>query len=170
MQPTFKDLVDLVSALIWPGVAVLLVLAFRREVKAILRVVVERATKLSGFGVEIELAANQVERERLIQPSTPDEKAKVLRDLEIARAAARKFDYWMKNFTQPPGLTQRNLLLSWLVSDRGSQYVSHDYGVFKTLAEVASKMGYDTLPPPPEDEFLARIAEAEKHEVHRRPR
>jgi hypothetical protein len=163
MNPTFKDLVELISALIWPGIALILILAFRREVKAILRVVIERATKVSGFGVEIELAANQVERERLIQPSTPDEKAKALRDLEIARAAARKFDYWMKNYTQPPGLPHRALLLLWLVSDSGSRYVSHDYGVFKTLAEVASKMGYDTLPPPSEKEFMARIAKAEKH-------
>jgi hypothetical protein len=93
---------------------------------------------VSCFGVEIELEANQVENERVIQSLTPDEKAKALRDLEIARAAARKFDYWMKNYTQPPSLSQRALLLLWLVSESGLRYVFQDYEVFKTLAEVAS--------------------------------
>ena len=55
MKPSFKDLAELISALIWPSVALFLVLVFRWEAKAIFRAVVERATKVSGFGVEIEL-------------------------------------------------------------------------------------------------------------------
>ena len=93
MNTSLIDLADLISALAWPAVAVLLFVTCRGELKALFRVIVERATKVSGFGVEIELAANQVANERLIQSSSPDEKAKALRNLEIAKAAARRFDY-----------------------------------------------------------------------------
>jgi hypothetical protein len=170
VNPTFKDFVDLISALAWPTVALLLVLTFRREARAIFRALFERATKVSGLGMEIELAANQVANERLMQPSSPDEKAKALRDLEIAKAVARKFDYWMKNYNHPEGLSHRDSLLDWLVADRGAWYVSRDYGVFKALAEVASKMGYDTLPPPSEGEFTVKIAEAQEREADWRAR
>ena len=168
MNPTFKDLVELISALAWPCVVLLLVLAFRREAKAIFRAIIERATKVSGLGMEIELAANQVANERLIQPSSPDEKAKAMRDIDIAKAVVRKFDYWMKNYNHPEGLSHRQELLDWLVDDRGARYVSEDYGVFRALAEVAARMGYDTVPPPSEDEFTVKIAEATEHEEYRR--
>ncbi len=131
------------------------------------RAVVERATKVSGLGMEIELAASQVADERLIQASSPDEKAKALRDLEVAKAVARKFDYWMQHYNHPPGKSHRDELLDWLVADRGARYVSSDYGVFKTLAEVASKMGYDTVPAPSEGEFLVKIREADECEEYR---
>jgi hypothetical protein len=170
VNPTFKDIVDLVRALAWPSVALLLVLAFRREAKAIFRAVIERSTKVSALGVEIELAARQVVDERLMQPSSLDDKTKSLRDVEIAKAAARKFDYWMKNYNHPPDRSHRDNLLAWLVADRGARYVSRDYNVFKALAEVASKMGYDTLPAPSEAEFNFKIQDYDERDANRRAR
>ena len=161
MAPTFKDLVDLVGAIAWPGVVLLLGLAFRREIRHLLNAVVERATKLSGLGVTVELAAHQVESERLSEETSPEEKAKALRDVEIARAVAPKFDYWKKKYRHPEGISDRDSLLSWLDADRGARYVSADYGVFKALAEVLAKMGYETLPPPSETEFRLKVADYE---------
>lgn len=170
MTPTFKELVELVSALAWPSVVLILALAFRREAKAVFRAVVERATKLSGLGVEVELAASQVASERLMERSSPEEKAKALRDLEVAKAVSRKFDYWMKNYNHPPGISHRDELLDWLVADRGARYISGDYGIFKALADVLSKMGYDTLPPPSEAEFRIKLTEADEREEYRHAR
>ena len=45
-----------------------------------------------------------------------------------------------------------------------------DYGIFKALAEVASKMGYDTLPAPSEVEFMVKVAEADEREEYHRAR
>jgi len=120
--------------------------------------------------MEIEFAGIQVANERLTQPSTLDEKAKALRDLEVAKAVARKFDYWMRNYNHPPGKSHRDELLDWLVADRGARYVSRDYGVFKALAEVVEKMGYDTIPAPSEGEFMVKVAEADEREEYHRAR
>ena len=125
---------------------------------------------MSGLGMEIELAGNQVASERLNEPSSPDEKARALRDLEVAKAVARKFDYWMRNYNHPPDESHRDALLTWLVADRGARYVSRDYGIFKALAAVVSKMGYDTVPPPSEGEFRVSIAEADEREESWRTR
>ena len=170
MNPTFNDIVDLLNALIWPLVLVFLVLMFRRETKSVIRAVVERVTKVSAFGIEIQLAANQVASDRLGRRASPEEKAKSLRDLEIARAAAMKFDYWMKNYNHPASLSHRDAMLNWLVADRGALYVARDYGVFKALAEVVSKMGYNTDPPPSEKEFEAWLEEADKQDAKHRTR
>ena len=170
LKPTFKDLVDLVSSLAWPAVVLLLGFAFRRELRALFAAVVERATKVSGLGLSVELAASQVADERLGQRSSPDEKARALRDLEVAKAVAKKFDYWMRNYNHPPGRSHRDKLLEWLVADRGARYVSGDYGIFKALAEVVARMGYDTVPPPSEGEFVVKLAETEEREEHRRGR
>jgi hypothetical protein len=170
MNPTFKDLVSLVSAIAWPSVTVLMALAFRREVKGIFRAVTERANKVSGLGIQIELAGNQVTSERLLQASSPDEKAKALRDVEIAKAAAQRFDYWMKNYNHQPGLSHRDELLRWLVMDHGALYVSRDYGVFKALAEVVARMGYDTIPPPLEKEFMLWNQESDNRVKNRHAR
>jgi hypothetical protein len=171
VNPTFKDIVDLVSALAWPATVLILAFAFRRELKAVFRAVLDRATKLSGLGVTVELAASQVQTERLSEGSPPEEKAKALRDLEVAKAIAPKFDYWMKNYNHPPGKSNRDELLDWLSADRGSRYVSRDYGIFKALAEVLAKMGYDTIPAPTEGEFSVALTEVdEREEEYRRSR
>jgi hypothetical protein len=160
MNPTFGDVVSLIAALAWPMAVIFLTLAFRREVKAFFRALGERATKLSWMGAQLELAANQVTTDRLVQPSSSDEKATALHEVEIARAVAGKFDYWMRNYNHPSAQSHREALLDWLVHDRGAQYVGRNYGVFKALAEILSKMGYDTAPPPSEGEFMAKLFEA----------
>ena len=171
MNPTFKDIVDLVSSLAWPAVVLILACAFRRELKAVFSAVLDRATKLSGLGVTVELAASQVQTERLSEDSLPEQKAKALRNLEVAKAIAPKFDYWMKNYNHRPGRSHRDELLDWLSADRGSKYVSRDYGIFKTLAEVLAKMGYDTIPAPSDGDFRVALAEAdEREEEYRRRR
>lgn len=170
MTPTFKDIVDLVGALAWPVVVLTIGLAFRGEIRRLLAAMVNRATKLSGLGVTVELAATQVETERLREQSSPEEKAKALRDLEVAKSVAKKFDYWRQKYTHPEGISDRDLLLQWLGADRGARYVSGDYGIFKALAEVLAKMGYETLPPPSEGEFRIELAECEEREEYRRGR
>jgi hypothetical protein len=170
MNPEFKDIVDLVRALAWPSVSLSLVLTFRREAKEILRAVIERGSKVSAFGVNIELAAELVASERLMQLPSPDVKTKSLRVVEIAKAAARKFDYWMMNYKHPPDRSHRENLLVWLVADNGARCVLRDYDVFKALAEVASKMGYDTLPAPSEAEFNFKIKDAYELDTDRRIR
>ena len=167
MTPTFKDLVDLIDALAWPTVVLILALGFRRQLRGFLATVIERATKVSGLGWTVEMAANQVESERLGEDSSAEDKAKALRELEVAKAAAKKFDYWMKRYSHPSDRSDRELLLDWLSADRGARYVSGDYGVFSALAEVAKKMGYDTLPPPSAGEFQIKLIEEEEREARR---
>lgn len=167
MEMTVKDIIELIKALAWPIVALIAIFLLRKEVKLLFRAITEKATKISGGGLSVELAANQVQSEKLGEPTTPDEKAKSLRSLEIAKAIAPKFDYWMKHYKHPPE-THYERLLAWLVEDRGARYISRDYDIFKALAEVLSKMGYDTIPPPSEGEFAVKIAEADEREEYRR--
>ena len=70
----------------------------------------------------------------------------------------------MKNYNHQPGLTHNQELLNWLIHDRGARYVYRDYDIFKSLAEVLSDMGYDTMPPPSISEFMAKIVEADERE------
>jgi hypothetical protein len=46
MTPTFKDLVDLVRAIAWPSVVLLLAVVFRGEVRSLFRAIQQRATKV----------------------------------------------------------------------------------------------------------------------------
>jgi hypothetical protein len=161
MTPTFKDIVDLVDALAWPLVVLIIGLAFRGEIRRLLAALVDRATKLSGLGVTVELAASQVETERLREPSSSEEKAKALRDLEVAKAIAKKFDYWRREYSRPEGMSDRDSLLLWLGSNHGAPFVIEDYGVFKALVEVLAKMGYETVPPLSETEFRNKFSKSE---------
>lgn len=117
--------------------------------------------------MSVELAANQVQSEKLREHTPSDEKAKALRSLEIVKAIAPKFDYWMKNYRHPLGQTHFTRLLDWLVEDKGASYLSGDYETFKALAEVLSKMGYETMPPPSEGAFMDKIDEANEREKYR---
>lgn len=92
------------------------------------------------------------------------------RSVDIATAIAPRFDYWMKNYNHPSGLTHNQELLNWLTHDRGARYVSRDYDIFKSLAEVLSDMGYDTMPPPSIGEFMLKIVEADERGEYRRSR
>jgi hypothetical protein len=76
----------------------------------------------------------------------------------------------MREYNHPPGKSDRDLLLDWLDADRGAHYVCGAYGVFKALAEVASKLGYDTMPPPSYAEFTVKSAEAADHDQLRQAR
>jgi len=85
-------------------------------------------------------------------------------DPDIAKAAAQKFDEWMKRFNHS-ATSDRQELLDWLVSDFGYAYFisrEYEYGVFQTLAKIAAKSGYDTLPPPSRAEFTVQIAKAQR--------
>lgn len=144
MEVTVKDIIELVKALAWPFVALVILFSLRKEVRTLFRAVIDRATKISGAGMSVELAANQVQTERLAEPTSPDEKAKSLRSLEMAKAIVPKFDYWMKHYNHPPGKTHYDELLDWLVADRGARYVSGDYQTFKALAQVlAAQRGFE---------------------------
>lgn len=153
MTPTFNDIVELVAALAWPLVVLIIGFTFRGEIRRLLATMAEKATKLSGLGVTVELAASQVETERLMEPSSTEEKAKALRDSEVAKAIAKKFDDWRREYKHPTDMSDRNSLLLWLGSNHGAPFAVHDYGIVKALAEVLAKMGYDTLPPPSEAEL-----------------
>ena len=161
MTPTFKDIVELVGTLAWPLVVLIIGFAFRGEIRRLLAAMVDRATKLSGLGVTVELAASQVETERLMEPASTEEKAKALRDLEVAKAIAKRFDYWRREYKHPGGMSDRDSLLLWLGSNHGAPFVARDYGIFKALAEVLAKMGYETLPPPSEAELRNKLPESE---------
>ena len=76
----------------------------------------------------------------------------------------------MRNYNHPAGLTHNQELLSWPVADNGARYVSRDYDIFKSLAEMLSDIGHDTMPPPSIGEFMVKIAEADKREEYRRSR
>ncbi len=157
MEITIKDVIELIKALTWPVLALIIFVFLRREIRALFQSIIKRATKLSGGGISVELAANQVKSEKILEATDAEEKSKALRNLEIATTLAPKFDYWMKNFKHPAGRTQYDALLAWLVEDRGAQYISNNYEIFKTLAEVLAKMGYGTIPAPSEDEFKEAI-------------
>ena len=168
MEITIKDIIDLINALAWPIVTLIIVLILRRELKSLTQVIIERATKISGGGMTVELAATQVKNQTLEDSTNPEEKAKALINLDIAKAVAPKFDYWMKRYNHPPGKTHYELLLDWLVAGRGAKYLAKDYGIFKALAEVLSKMGYDTLPSPSEGQFMMQLSESDKKEEYRK--
>jgi hypothetical protein len=161
MTPNFKDIVELVGALAWPLVVLIIGFTFRGEIRRLLATLTDKATKLSFFGVEAELAARQVETERLMEPSSAEEKAKALRDLEVAKAIAKKFDAWRREYKHPDGMSDRDSLLLWLGSNHGAPFAVHDYGIVKALAEVLAKMGYDTLPPPTEAKLRKMFPESE---------
>lgn len=168
MKVEFKDIIELVKALIWPVVTLVIVVFLRNEVKSFIQAIITRATKISGAGMSVELAASQLQNQKLSEPTSPEEKAKALRNLEIAKSIAPKFDYWIKKYRHPEGMTHYQGLLDWLVADGGIRYVSKDYELFKALAEVLSKMDYDTIPPPSEGEFMLKVAEAEEKAEYRR--
>ena len=166
VEVTIKDLIELIEALAWPCSALIAILLMRKQLKILFEVIISRATKISGGGLSVDLAVNQVQSERLIESSTPEDKARDLRNLEIAKAIAPKFDYWMKNYNHPSGVTDYQELLDWLTHDKGARYVSRDYNIFTSLAEVLSKMGYDTIPAPTEGEFMVKIMKADEREEH----
>jgi len=167
VEVTVKDIIEIVKGLAWPFVTLVILFFLRKEIRTLFRSVIDRVTKISGAGMLVELAANQVQTERLAEPTSTDEKAKSLRSLEIAKAIAPKFDYWMKHYNHPLGKTHYYRLLDWLVADRGAKYLSGDYQTFKALAQVLSKMGYDTIPVPSEGEFMVKVAEADEREEYR---
>lgn len=121
---------------------------------------VDRTTKLSVFGLSVELAAGEVEKERLMEPSSIDEKARALQEVEVAKAIAWEFDNWRKEYHHPDGMADRNLLLLWLGSNHGAPFVSRNYGIFKALIEILANMGYETLPTPSEAELRNALPES----------
>lgn len=87
-----------------------------------------------------------------------DEKVQRLRALELAKGIASRFDTWMKRYNHPEQSDQMHLL-DWLVADKGGTYTGEDYTVFEAIAEVLSQMGYKTMPPPTEGQFIAKVRE-----------
>jgi len=168
MELTVKYIIELVKALVWPFIALIVLFSLRKEITTLFKAVIDRATKISGAGMSVGLAANQVQAEKLAEPTSRDEKAKALRRLEMAKAIAPKFGYWMKNYNHPPGKTHYEELLDWLVMDRSTRYVSGDYDTFNALAEVLSKMCYDTIPTPSKGQFMVKVVEADEREEYRR--
>ena len=162
----FKIIADLVGSLAWPVTVLIIACTYRSEIKGILHVLPNRATKLSGLGVAVELAASQVAKDHLIEATTSDEKVKTLHDLEIAKAIAPKFDFWMSHYNHPKDQSDREGLLKWLSADRGFIFLSGNYQVFKALAEVVAKMGYDTIPAPTQGAFDLALIEAKDHEEY----
>lgn len=155
-----EHLIKLVEALAWPIVSLVALLLLRREIRSVVDAVAARATKLTAGGVSVELAASQLQSETLMQQTTAEEKEKRLRALELAKGIATRFDTWMKRYNHPDQTDQMHLL-DWLVADKGGTYTGDDYEIFKALAEVLSQMGYRTLPPPSEGQFIAKVRENE---------
>ncbi len=152
--------IELVKALAWPIVSLVVLLLLRREIRRVVDAIGARATKLTAGGVSIELAVCQLQSQVISQETTEEEKIQRLRALEITKGIAMRFDTWMKQYNHPDQPDQLHLL-EWLVADKGGTYTGVDYAVFKALAEVLSKMGYETLPAPSEGQFLAKVRENE---------
>jgi hypothetical protein len=74
---------------------------------------------------------------------------------EQAREAARRFDYWFKNYIHPDGLSDKQSLINWLEADRGYAHVADNYQVFLKVAELLKEQGYETQPAPTETEFIS---------------
>jgi hypothetical protein len=152
------QIIKLVEALAWPVVSLIALLLLRLEIRRVVDAVAARAIKLTAGGVSVELAAGQLQNQALSQEATEEEKIQRLRALELAKGIASRFDTWMKRYNHPEQSDQMHLL-DWLVADKGGTYTGDDYVVFKALAEVLSQMGYETLPPPTEGQFLAKVKE-----------
>jgi len=73
----------------------------------------------------------------------------------------------MKNYNHPGNLSHNQELLNWLTHARGAKYVSRDYSIFKSLAEVLADMGYNTMPPPTVGDFMVKMIEADEREEFR---
>lgn len=82
----------------------------------------------------------------------------------VAKEAASRFDYWMKNYTHYGNSSDKQKLLEWLVSDKGHIVVADDYLVFTEMASLLHKQGYDTQPPPTKIEFKVALRQAQERE------
>jgi hypothetical protein len=163
MSLSFKDIVDLIRAVAWPAVTMVLAILFRRELKNVASAVAEKATKVSALGVSVEMAAKEVKNDRLGEESPVRDKANALEAVDVAKAIVPKFDFWMKNHRLERAKPDRELLLDWIrVDPTAATYLSRDYDVFKALAEVLAKTGYNTSPLPSEAEFRVALSDAER--------
>lgn len=155
-----EQIAKLVNALAWPIVFIITLLVLRVEIRRVVDAISARATKLTAGSVSVELAAEELQNQALTQERTEEERIKRLRDLEVAKGIASRFDTWMKRYNHPEQTDQMHLL-DWLVADKGATYTGNDYAIFQALAEVLSKMGYQTLPSPSEGQFMAKVRENE---------
>lgn len=147
-----------VEATAWPLVVLALFVLLRREIRALVQAVASKAKKISAAGVSIELAARHLEQKVLAEAPPDEERVKVLRNVELAKGLAGNFDHWMRSHNHPDQPDSMHLL-DWLTHARGAEYVGEDYQLFRDIAEILHGMGYKTLPPPGEPQFLAKLRE-----------
>ena len=98
-----------------------------------------------------------------LKKRSAEKEALALQAPDVTKALAQRVSHWITSYNHNTSI-HRELLLNWLVFDRGAKYVSKDYGVFTVLAEELSNMGYETVPPPSEGVFQLKIWEFEERE------
>jgi hypothetical protein len=89
MKIEFKDIASLVSSAFWPAVVLLLAWIYRKDIRAILNLILTRATKLSLGGASIELAANEAKNQVVQSQQSPEKKLAELDTLARAESIAK---------------------------------------------------------------------------------
>jgi hypothetical protein len=135
----FKDIISLISVLVWPVVVVGVLMAFREQVKVFAGRVAKEATKVTSPLVSVEIPPPSVPAQDIIKVAanehiSAEKKVEELNDLAttaFAELAAEAFDSWMKDplkkivdqslnsmigFRPTFGSTDTDQLLRWIAS------------------------------------------------------
>jgi hypothetical protein len=165
-EPSYDLIIRLLTDWAWPIVALIVFANLRGELKRLLGRIANSLSKISlpgGIALDLQnieqVTANKKRNLLSITP-TAEETAKDLRTLEVAKASAEKFIYWMANYNHQRVEPHSMKLLDWLVEDRGAAYLSENYDVFKEMATILAESGYRTFPIPSEREFRQKCKES----------
>ncbi len=161
MTVEFKDIVNLIGVLVWPGVVLILLvvvliilIVFRREIPRLAAGGLGGVKKVTVGPVSVEFAANQIKEELLSKDASLEAKFQELLRVELAQEAAKKFDSWITSVIHEK-MADKESLLKWVADGRGASILSRDYDTFATTAQILSRMGYKTMPIPSKSEFDA---------------